>query len=129
MSEIKFNLSANYGMIRIDWSDREYQYHVNLNDARQVKGAGWRAAGDKPVIFRRPIAGGDATYLNFNAKKYAPIRDAIANIPESAYQAALAESERKEAARIAEQEAKFHSENVAKLQKLAEQYGYKLVKI
>jgi len=128
MSEIEFNIFADYGMIRVGWVDGEYAYHVNLNAARQVKGASWRAGGDKPVIIRRPIVGGDATFLDFNAKKYAAIRDAISNIPESAFQEAFAESERKEAARRAEQEAKRHAEDMEELQRLAEQYGYKLVK-
>jgi hypothetical protein len=128
MSEIKFNISADYGILRAKWEDEEYAYHVNFNDARQIKGAGPHASEDKPVLFRRPIAGGDCTYLNFNAKKYAAIRDAISGIPESAFQAALSESKSKEAVEAAERAAKVHAENLETLQNLAERYGYKLVK-
>lgn len=128
MNKFDFNVSADYGTIRVSWEDGKNQYRVDLDGARQVKGARWRASGDNPVIFRRTKASGHISYLDFNAKKYAAIRDAISNIPESAFQEAFAESERKEAARRAEQEAKRHAEDMEELQRLAKQYGYKLVK-
>jgi hypothetical protein len=113
-----------------EWENADYRFHVWLKPDRTVPRTSWNGRGLKQIIYRNRKDGvGRATYLDFNAKKYDPLREAIKALPQSAFDEARAESERQEAEKLAARAAAAKADDLETLRTLAAEYGFHLIKI